>query len=600
MNKAINFFHDLSFKKKLMLSYIVLLLIPTVLGGVYFYSSAVLSLRQKTESMIDQRLNQEKSNIDKKLEEFEKVAQNISQNSLINDFFNDFYTEDSEFVLFVKNNVQPLVSWWLTTNPGISELRYYTYNQNISSFYLFSPAQKYDKEVWFGKMRQGTQNLTPYWEDYHRIHQNYTQKSTQKVYSLFYPIVLPNAAGNAYLEIEITPAYLFRQLNETPIGHSGFTFIVNSNKEIIQSNHPDLSAGIVQNMDSSVFEGSNDSGHSTVKIENTRYSVSYLKINKLNCYIVGVIPSEEITQNLSNARNMFIFILVLSIGVLTAIAYLLSGILVKKVKSLVNAVHRIQNQDFSIHIPVNGRDEIDELAENINVMSAKINDLINKVYKSEIAQKEAELVALQMQINPHFLFNTLEVLKMMAEIEEQHKISDAIASLGNLMRYNLTKSEDMVYLKDEIENTRDYVNIQKLLLNDRLKVTYSIEAAHMLYRVPNLIIQPIIENSIFHGYINRTDDLLIKINTVTKDEDIIIMVSDNGSGISENRIMQIRKCLNNPDQKRILHGRGHGLALTNINNRIKLKYGDKYGIDIESQPGYGTTVFLSFPYTEQI
>ncbi|WP_367567441.1 sensor histidine kinase [Lacrimispora sp.] len=304
----------------------------------------------------------------------------------------------------------------------------------------------------------------------------------------------------------------------------------------------------------------------------------------------SVIPLEGLFPQ-ARALNSSIWLVVLgsAFGSAVVIALLVYA-MARPIKRLSRAMGQVQKGDFTVRVPGNRKDEIGKLTESFNYMLDEINTLIKQVYQEKIAQKNAEIQALQAQINPHFLYNTLDSINWMLIDREEYDISDIVISLGELMRYSIEDENAFVPLKREVEYVLCYLKIQKNRLEDRLE--YSVEAQENLMeeKVPKLILQPIIENAITHGIEPRNQKGSIRICIEDQGEAMVISVEDNGMGMNPDQLKHLKA--EEPDVEK----EGHtGIGFRNVDRRIRLHYGEQYGVFIESQYGKGTLVRLHIP-----
>lgn len=272
--------------------------------------------------------------------------------------------------------------------------------------------------------------------------------------------------------------------------------------------------------------------------------------------------------------------------VIILLVYAMAG----PIKRLSKAMGQVQKGDFAVRVPNKRKDEIGELTESFNYMLEEINTLIRQVYQEKIAQKNAEVQALQAQINPHFLYNTLDSVNWMLIDREEYDISDIILSLAGLMRYSIEDENAFVPLEKEIGYVLCYLKIQKNRLEERLE--YSVESEENLaeVQVPKLILQPIVENAITHGIEPRKQKGNIKIVIKNLRDEMLITVEDNGMGMTPEQLRHLREDV--PDMEK----EGHtGIGVRNVDRRIRLHYGEPYGIAIESTYGKGTIVSLRIP-----
>lgn len=273
-------------------------------------------------------------------------------------------------------------------------------------------------------------------------------------------------------------------------------------------------------------------------------------------------------------------------GVIVLLVYTMA----RPIKRLSKAMGQVQKGDFTVRVPNKRKDEIGELTESFNYMLEEINTLIKQVYQEKIAQKNAEVQALQAQINPHFLYNTLDSVNWMLIDREEYDISDIILSLAGLMRYSIEDENAFVPLEKEVGYVLCYLKIQKNRLEERLEYSVETEESLEAERVPKLILQPIVENAITHGIEPRNRKGRIRIILKDLGDEMLISVEDNGIGMTQKQLNHLREEV--PD----IEKEGHtGIGVRNVDRRIRLHYGEAYGIFIESTYGEGTIVSLRIP-----
>lgn len=298
----------------------------------------------------------------------------------------------------------------------------------------------------------------------------------------------------------------------------------------------------------------------------------------------GLFPQAE---DLNNAIWMVVIISTLGIAAVTAV---LVYTMARPIKLLSKAMAQVQKGDFAVRVPNKRKDEIGELTESFNYMLEEINTLIRQVYQEKIAQKNAEVQALQAQINPHFLYNTLDSINWMLIDREENDISDIIISLGSLMRYSIEDENAFVPLGRELEYVLCYLKIQKNRLEDKLEYQISADESLEAYMVPRLILQPVVENAITHGIEPGRQRGNIRILAEDCGEEILISVEDDGIGMTQDQLEHLRD--ENPDVEKDGHT---GIGIRNVDRRLRLHYGDRYGLMIESIHRKGTIVRLRIP-----
>lgn len=220
----------------------------------------------------------------------------------------------------------------------------------------------------------------------------------------------------------------------------------------------------------------------------------------------------------------------------------------------------------------------------------------NQDYEREILLKQANLATLQSQINPHFLYNTLECIRGMALLEDQEDIADIAWSLSRFFRYSISGKSDMVTLQDELENVRNYARIQQYRFKDRFLLEIQEDAASMDAMLPKLTLQPVVENAILHGLANMTSGGVITIKVERILSDVVITVSDNGCGMTPEELSALSKKIRDQKSGKGEESRHTGIGMQNVDRRLKLHFGPEYGIAIYSCPNMGTDVEMRLPW----
>ena len=230
-----------------------------------------------------------------------------------------------------------------------------------------------------------------------------------------------------------------------------------------------------------------------------------------------------------------------------------------------------------------------------------ISEKVNEEMYSKNLKMEAELHALQNQINPHFLYNTLEVIRGRALVQNAQDIADMTEALATIFRYNINRPGDVATLQEEIDNVRTYMLIQNCRFGDRFRFETEIEDVEdgiLTHVLPVLTLQPLVENAIYHGINERIGGGRIRLKAYLTQRDLLIIISDNGKGMDDVTLQEIHRKLVGaseglPVEKKT--GRGTGIALTNVNQRIKFYFGKEYGLDVKSTLGIGTTITITIP-----
>ena len=329
------------------------------------------------------------------------------------------------------------------------------------------------------------------------------------------------------------------------------------------------------------------------KVAGENVIIAYKPIKELDGYLIKVISIDKVIHRVNNLHMLYFFYLLIIMGALLLVIHLIVKAMSKRFYEVFKALHEVQEGRLDIEVTVHGSDEIGELASHINLMLIKIKQLMENNIKREILVKNSEIRALQNQINTHFIYNVLETIKMMAEVKEYYDISDAITSLGKMLRYSMKGLSKNVTVKEEIDYIKNYIAIMNLRFDYEIFLSLNIPDEIWGQEIPKMSLQPIVENSICHGIENIAEDTNIYIKGIVKENYFMIEVSDQGKGISEDHLEQLRRSIE--DDIETSGGSGHGLGLKNVQDRIKINFGNEYGISISSKLGCYTKVSVKIP-----
>lgn len=305
--------------------------------------------------------------------------------------------------------------------------------------------------------------------------------------------------------------------------------------------------------------------------------------------IIKVISTKSIYKDTNSVKTLTITVSIIFMVLSLSVSILLSITLTRPILELNSKIRLVEKGDLSVNVQVKGNDELSELSRSFNNMVIKLRDLISKVVEEQRMKSDMEFQILQAQINPHFLYNTLDSIKWLAVIQNVNNISEMTTALINLLKYNISKTNPAVTLYEEIESVVNYVKIQKFRYGDIFEVNYDISEEASKCKLLRLILQPIVENAIFHGFENIEDKGIINITAeVDANKKLIIQVSDNGVGMDT-------ESLNNIFNSQNSRKKFSAIGVKNIQDRIKLYFGEDYGIYFSSVLGKGTTVTVELP-----
>lgn len=294
-----------------------------------------------------------------------------------------------------------------------------------------------------------------------------------------------------------------------------------------------------------------------------------------------------VTESTNYIMATAISITVLTIIILLIISPLIVKNLTKPLNRIVDTMKQVQNGNTLARVSVHTKDEFGFIGKNLNKTLNKMDELYQNNLEKQDSLRVAELKALYSQINPHFLYNTLDSIKWLAKLNNTKDIVVIVSQLGHLLKYSINNCNDLIPLANEIAIAKSYVSIQKIRYGDKFDVSFEVDDRIQQYIIPKLIIQPLVENAIIHGIENKIDKAYLEIKGMQLNQSVVLEVADNGLGMSEEQLQNVRNDIEKASQNCI--------GLSNTNRRIKLYYGPDYGLTIDSKKDVGTTVKIKLP-----
>ena len=306
--------------------------------------------------------------------------------------------------------------------------------------------------------------------------------------------------------------------------------------------------------------------------------------------IVSVVPMSSFDMGMTGTKYFVIMLVTVCMLAVILLNQLVSASIAMPLKKLNNSVKEWENGNMNPSIYIGGSMEVEHLGRTLRSTVEQIRQLMQDIVVEQEEKRKSELDALQSQINPHFLYNTLDSIVWMIEGERYEDAVFMITQLASLFRISLSRGKTVISVEDELKHARNYMNIQKVRYKNIFEVRFNIDTEILQCCTVKLVVQPLLENAIYYGVECMDGDGEIDVNGYRREDDIYIEVKDNGLGMPENEVEQLLKEDNH------VHKHGSGVGLLNVHNRIRLRFGEKYGLEIESVPDEGTTVRIHLPY----
>lgn len=411
--------------------------------------------------------------------------------------------------------------------------------------------------------------------------------STDDVFSVVKAVVDGNT-GLPYgvLLLDVKHDIIASSIQDAIVGSEGFMFILDQENNMV---YAPLNRVVYR-----IRPEWMESGRKVfaAEVEKEKYQLSYERSDYTGWKTVSVTPYKEIMGSIHAILVVYICVFGITFGIVLLVAVKLSDVITKPIIELRNLMKRTEQGDFSVRFEGAYRDEISELGRRFNHMMQRIQELIQRVYQEQEYKRRAELRVVQEQFKPHFLYNTLDTIGWMAREHHAEDIVHMVDALTNVFRLSLSKGKDYVSLTDEIKYITNYLYIQKIRYGAKVQYEVEFDEKCKTVYVPKLILQPLVENAIYHGLKMKRGKGHLKVRVaMLPEEKVLLEVVDDGQGMSREKVEELTKALN--DSGTAEENQSFGLFY--IKERLRIRYGGEFSVNIESQEGEGTRISLLIP-----
>ncbi|OZB96519.1 sensor histidine kinase [Paenibacillus sp. XY044] len=554
MNALPAFFRDMSLQRKLIMTYSVMIFIPLVVLGSFAFIQSRILLEKRAYQGIETQLKTFESHLSYKLDHYQSIEDIIIFNSTTQKILTNNYIDYINLSQDLRGTMDPLFNIILLSNKEMEQMTIYSRKKisNYGDYLIYAPPEK--TELW-----DLASHLRPNEVKW------YIDKKQNRVIAIR---VIPETASTSdlgILYIGLSIKKFFGGL-EQMANHQGCLEIIDEDGQVLYANSVARNNTNVDKYQLMMERKMSTSG----------WTIKY-----------GVSPNVVLNETESILYTMFL-IIGICIVMLIILGWIFTKTLVRPILYLHSKMNMVKNGDLTVQIRSTAKDEMGLLTNQFAEMLVKINELIHEVYVVQIQKRKAQLTALQAQINPHFLYNTLSTINWKALYLGSEEISRIVITLARFYRKALNQGDSIISVRDELEIVKAYIDIQLIMHDNSFEVEFEIDEDIYSYETLNLLLQPIVENAIEHGiYHRRKEGGKLRLTGVVVDERIEISVEDNGPGMDIEAIerLQLRK--------------GNGYGIFNIRERIQLFFGPNYGVRIESEPMVGTKMTIVIPAYRQ-
>ncbi len=587
--------------------YLVIIALPIVALAFYSFNELKKMNEEQLIQNLDNYMVQSINNVNEKINEIDQLAQLTVNKKGLSDYLIDKRDLSVEELMFFKDNYASDMERIRNANTDVFQLRLYLRSENILEMWptIYSEKRLIYQD-WVDEINFS--NKESLWKIFTKElvipRYSYDKSTRPRTIVAYYSQIRSRNIYLGLLEVNMDVKVFFSGMfAENELNGEGFTVVKQKNGDF-HFNYENYFLS-KRDIDYKLLEKQlydkteNDKGYFNLDILGENVLVAYDYIERLDMYMYNAISTGFYDNKYNEQRNILIAIGVSMIIVLSILTYIIIAMILKRLNKVIGAMRQVQDGNMDVKIDIDGSDEISELAYHMKKMLTRINELIALVLKKQEVTKDAEIKALQTQINAHFIYNTLETIKMMAEIQDQFMISDSITSLGRLMRYSMSWSTASVQLSEELNYVKNYIALLNIRRENEIILNFSIEEGLQDYNILKMSVQPIIENAVRHGIEPCESEAVIKIKAFSNNGEVYIEITDNGIGMAPEEVIKLQNTIDGIENT-VYNAKGNGIGLHNINERIQIFYGKQYGIKVISKKECYTKIRMELPLVLEI
>ncbi|MFT5871571.1 MAG: two-component system sensor histidine kinase YesM [Clostridium sp.] len=543
--------------------------------GIVIYNKFSILLENNATLSTKQLVNQVNSNIEYYLKSTKEVSNLLNKNIYLNQNIPNSKLNDQMNV--IQNIREDIASLAVFSDKGELIIE-------SSALVLKEKVNVVDQE-WFKSALNKSDNVNfslPHVQNLFNGKHDWVVSLSRAIY--FYK---GNERLRGVLLVDMNYSTIGQLCQNISIGKRGYIYIVDSDNNIIY--HPE------QQLINIGLKSENREDYLGSYLENSdegKQLITIKTVNYTNWKVVAVAYMSEILDFKKTSTNFIGWILFVCIILIIFIFGFISAKISHPIKQLEQSMKMVEEGDFNIYIDVKGEDEVERLSTAFNLMISKVRYLMAQIIIEQEAKRKSELNALQAQINPHFLYNTLDSIVWMAENEKNDGVITMVTALAKLFRISISRGKNIITVREEMEHAKNYLIIQKIRYKNKFEFEIITQKEVLEYKTLKLILQPLIENSIYHGIEYMVDKGFIKISVSITSGKLLYEICDNGLGIEPEKLKQLLEYKEKDNT-------GSGIGVKNVHERIQLSYGMEFGLEIQSEIEEGTTIKIWLPLTKE-
>lgn len=592
MSRLLRFYNGLKLNIKFTVLIVTFVLIPIIFLSAWLFYSMEQNVITERKNALSYKLSQSNLTIQSNVDSINMSTQFFLSDQGLRDFLvREKEGEDikaEELIEFYKEDIASLERM-VNNNPSLYQIRVYVDSEDMQEMMpiLYRSNRMYRLD-W-----AGVGDVAGWQFDYtDKIFDNYTINNQDKILSLVTKMEQYGSGQIGILEVAMKMSVMFPLLYEN-VDNQWSCFEDELGNLYFGNSKPDMARQMVQEYAEKEAYGES-AEVLEIKVDGKKCVAGHIWVKELGGRLILVEDISDAVGQIYRERNLFVLVAAILLIVLIGCIDLVVKRVLKQFYSIIGSIKQVQAGDLNVVVEESGKDEFGLLGGQINKMLIRIRQLMDDNIKHEVLVKNTEIRALQNQINAHFIYNVLESIKMMAEIDEKYEISDAITALGKLLRYSMRWTSANVTVNEELEYIRNYLSLINLRFDYEIYLSENLSEEVKALEIPKMTLQPIVENAIYHGIEQLAEDTSIYIKGILDGQDCIIEITDSGRGMSEEEVANLYKKI--AGEIETSGGSGNSIGLKNVQDRIKMSFGEKYGISINSKLGCYTKIGVRIPY----
>ncbi len=585
---------NLSVTSKFVLTFLLILTASMSVMGIILYQQASRAAIGQGKILMNQNVLQMKNNILQKAVMVQNLSEIIAFDPKVQNFLENTFLQAPYQLEEYRDTISPILANLMRQNTYIHSIRIYMANSTIPELYDgFYHLTRLSANLRYAPFINDSRKVS-IWQGLHKEqvliempgsdYQADVFSYNRKIFSSNYTDVV------GMIEIEVERNVFFEAIRNPEAPYSGNIYIVDAEGRVVSEEGKEQWGKTESLREMGLAYLPDGEFNGVMDALDARSIVIVMPLESPELRMVGVFPIMPFIAGMKESQQRFFGVLIIAMSLIGIIVYFITRALLRRMKVLLSAMKAVREGNLNVSVPVVSRDEFAQMSLTFNLMTSRIHELVETVYKTRVLEQEAELRALEAQVNPHFLYNTLATIAWVGRKANSKEVVYLSNSLAKFYRLVLNKGKSSILVQDELEMVRAYADIQKFRFEGLFDIQFQIDEHALRYWIPKNILQPLVENALTHGIEPKRVHGVITVMAALESggNAVILKVADDGIGMEEERVDAMLA-------GQVQQTSGSGYAIKNIMERLKGYYGERASFEVSSKPGNGTVITITLP-----